>query len=168
MNFPKLPLFPHASLFSGFSPFCCKPLGKKTHTLPERQLGFRKRRARGRRWQCRGKTSVGEWGSVGMGDGGTAAGSLQTPPSPYWSQVNTCIQVGLRLTKEKHGWLKCTAANSKSRGLHRDVRLGHESPGSEALVWHKVAVVYLPCQRLSLYCCDTQWVNRSVVSIMTG
>ena len=68
-------------------------------------------------------------------DGGrAAAGSLQTPLSPYWSQVNMCIQVGLQLAKQKHDCLRGKAANSKSRGLYKDIRLGHENLGSEALV----------------------------------
>lgn len=71
--------------------------------------------------------------------------------------------------------LKCTAAKSKSRGLYKDLRLRHKSPGSEALIWYHVTVIYTPCQRLFLHYCDIQWIylrcldkksSRSSVCVM--
>lgn len=50
--------------------------------------------------------------------------------------------------------LKCTAAKRKSRDLYKDLRLRPESLGSQALIWYHVTLIYAPCQRLLLYCCD--------------
>lgn len=65
--------------------------------------------------------------SMGQSRDGGRGDSCRFPSNTTFTLLVTCIQVGLRLTKQKHGWLKCTTANNKSRGLHRDV-MRHESP----------------------------------------